>query len=170
MSLTIQDIIERIETDWESLGITVYAPATEEEILDFERAIGQQLPDDFKTFYRYCDGFYSDEDMFRIVPLAEILEVRDYSGHNTYLVRKADFHFAEYMIYCDMWTLSNDDLNHNRYSIYAHGKEAVTLTESLAIFLDKFLTGGVFDGLYDWRDAMEAALENGTNSDSAESK
>ncbi len=77
MSLTIQAIIDRIAADKEKLGITPYAPASEEEILDFERALGQELPDDFKTFYRYCDGFYSDEDMFRIVPLAEILEVRD---------------------------------------------------------------------------------------------
>ena len=58
------------------------------------------------------------------------------------------------MIYCDMWTITiNPD--DNSYSIYNKTDTTIILTNSFADFLDKFLTGGVFEGLYKWREEIE---------------
>ncbi|WP_028981091.1 SMI1/KNR4 family protein [Sporocytophaga myxococcoides] len=146
---TIEHIILRIERDKKTLGITLYNKATLEEIVSFERVMNIKLPDDIKTFYKYCNGFESEEDMFRIIPLDEIIDRRE--DVDSYLINPKDFHIAEYMIYCDMWTLTVDEINNNKYSIYNNAETAVDLTNNFSEFMDRFLNGGVFDGLYDWR-------------------
>lgn len=151
MKPTIHDIILHITNDHEELGITIYSGASEEEILNFENIMNCKLPEEIKIFYKFCNGFESEEDMFRIIPLDEILE----TGKDDYLVNPIDFHIAEYLIYCDMWTLSINPSDSSTYRIYNHGHDVVALTTSFSKFLDTFLKGGVFGGLYDWRERIK---------------
>lgn len=160
---SITDVITRLQLEEEALGIALYSGASEAEIKSFEKAKGIKLPEAIKTFYRFCNGFMSDEDCFRIIPLQEIVA----NGRDNYLVKEQDFHIAEFLIYCDMWTLSIDGGNGAYYiygdntlpnvmpaaSAFADGttNELLTLTTSFAEFLDRFLAGGVYDGLYKWR-------------------
>jgi len=150
MPQTITDIIERIQKEIVHLGITLYSKASPDDISAFEEKRELKLPDDFKTFYSFCNGFESEEDLFRIIPLNEITE----SGSSGHLDGEKDFHFAEYMIYSDMWSLSITEKN-NSYSIYNNTGKVAILTNSLAEFLTIFLDGGVFDGLYKWQDEIE---------------
>ncbi|MGB8191157.1 MAG: SMI1/KNR4 family protein [Chitinophagaceae bacterium] len=153
MTLTITDIITKIQHNKTEFGITLYDKASSKDITDFEEVIGVKLPDDIKTFYSFCNGFESAEDSFRIIPLDEIIYN---SGRDNHVVNKKDFYIAEYMVYCDMWTLSVNPQNSNGYTIYNMVENAVVLTDSFAAFLDVFLNGGVFEGLYDWRERIEA--------------
>jgi len=70
---SIHDIIQIIDENKVQLGITLYEPACDYNIENFEEELHIKLPDDIKTFYRFCNGFESEEDMFRIIPLEEIL-------------------------------------------------------------------------------------------------
>jgi hypothetical protein len=150
MTPPISHITERIKKDQAELGITLYPGATVKDITLFEALFNCKLPEEIKTFYAFCNGFESEEDWFRIIPLDEIIE----TGRDEHLANPADFHIAEYMTYCDMWTLSIDPQDSNRYTIYNQAKDIVTLTNSFAVFLEVFINKGVFDGLYDWRDAL----------------
>jgi hypothetical protein len=158
MTPLITDIITKIQRDKIDLGITLYDKASLSDISSFEQTMSLTLPDDIKTFYSFCNGFESAEDMFRIIPLNEIIEYKS-NGGDTYLVEKKDFYIAEYMIYCDMWTLSVSEQNNNEYYIYNKVDNVITLTHSFAEFLDVFLTDGVFNGLYNWREKIESTLK-----------
>jgi hypothetical protein len=152
MNPNIEDIISKIIADHEALGITLYHEASDAQIEAFEKEMKVILPEDVKTFYKFCNGFESDEDMFRIIPLEEIIQ--NAKAPDSYLVRLWDFHFAEYMIFCDMWTLSIE-YHGNSYAIYNKTDNVIVLTNSFAEFLQRFLIGGVFDGLYHWRKELE---------------
>ena len=151
MPLPITDIISKIKSNNTNLGITLYDKVSFEYISHFEKTKGVYLPDDLKMFYSFSNGFETSEDMFRIIPLQEILQ----NKHDNYTIGQNDFHIAEYMIYCDMWTITISPNDNNEYSIYNKANSTVILTNSFANFLDKFLTGGVFDGLYKWREEIE---------------
>jgi len=153
MHPAITDIIARIKADKEELGITLYAPASLTEISDFENVMRVKLPDDLVKFYRFSNGFESEEDMFRIIPLDEIIDNIDQP--DTYAVELSDFHFAEYLIYSDMWTININPVDRNDYHIYNKVENLITLTNSFAEFLNAFLTGGVFDGLHTWRKILK---------------
>ncbi len=157
MTPTITDIISRIKRDKADLGIMLYEGASMGDIVYFEKMMEVNFPDDIKTFYRFCNGFESNEDMFRLLPLDEMIENKN-NGRNSYLVDPKDFHFAEYMIYCDMWTISINGQNGNEYFIYNKAETAVTLTNSFVEFLEVFLSGGVFKGLYEWKERIEASV------------
>lgn len=152
MNLNILDIITYIQNNKLILRITPYKKASTEEISEFEEVMDIKLPDDFKTFYSFYNGFESHEDMFRIIPLNEIIKRSD---DKSYLSNQKDFHFAEYMIYCDVWTLNINSTNNNIYSIYNIAGDIVTLTNSFSEFLSRFLVGGVFSGLYNWREEIK---------------
>jgi len=154
MKTTIEQIITQILNTKDQLGITLYPGATKEEIKSFERLMNTSLPNDIKKFYMFCNGFESEEDLFRIIPLDEIIYNRKDEEDN-YLLNKQDFHFAEYMIYCDMWTLTITTSSDN-YLIYNKAETFVTLTDDFAEFLNKFLVGGVFDGLYKWEEELKS--------------
>jgi hypothetical protein len=151
MTSEITDIRSRIQRDNTNLGITLYDKASGTQIVEFEKIKGVKLPEDLKIFYGFCNGFESAEDMFRIIPLNEMLENKT----DNYTKGEKDFHIAEYMIYCDMWTISIDSVNNNKYTIYKKADRLYNLTNSFAAFLDKFLSGGVFDGLYKWEEEIE---------------
>ena len=143
--MTINDIISRIKDNQQELGLTLYGSATDEKIAYTESILKLSLAEDIKTFYKFCNGMESDGDLFRIVPLEEIID----NEKNKSLLSH-QFHIAEYMDYCDMWTL---DINTstNRYSIFNEAEDRVTLTDSFAFFLERFLDKGIFEGLCDWR-------------------
>ncbi|MEP5338291.1 MAG: SMI1/KNR4 family protein [Algibacter sp.] len=144
----IEEIIEFIKVNKNELKISLYKGASELEIFDFEE-IEMKLPDDIKKFYSFTNGFESAEDLFRIIPLDEIIE----KGNDDYLISNTSFHIAEYMTYCDMWSVNVDSTNNNEYEIYNKADDIVKLTNSFVEFLEVFLNGGVFEneGLYDWR-------------------
>ncbi len=66
------------------------------------------------------------------------------------------FYIAEYLIYCDMWTMEIELNQPSRYKIMGgtDGSAPTVLTHSFTEFLTRFLIGGVFDdgGLYKWRE------------------
>ena len=148
-TLTMIEIFNRIKADKIKLGITLFAPASLSDISKFEKARNTKLPDDIKTFYSLTNGFESDEDLFRIIPLQEIVE--NMKDRDTYTENKGDFHIAEYLIYSDMWTLRVNASNPNQYEIYNKAESVVVLTNLFSEFLTVFLDKGVFEGLYSWR-------------------
>jgi hypothetical protein len=153
LNQSINDIIEKLKSNYKEFGITLYNPATLEIIAALENAKGIKLPDEIITFYKFCNGFESEEDMFRIIPLEEIIEnIRD---RETYMTNPKDFHFAEYMVYCDMWTLNINPQDKNDYKIYNMTETVINLTSSFTDFLEVFLNKGVFEGLYDWRKSIQ---------------
>lgn len=143
--MTISAIIDRIKTDQKELGITLYGKASDEKIMYTESILKLQFPEDIKTFYKFYNGFESDGDMFRIIPLEEIID----NEKNKSLLSH-QFHIAEYMDYCDMWTVDVNTLT-NSYSIINEAEKTITLTNSFALFLQRFLDKGIFEGLCDWR-------------------
>jgi len=153
--MQIGDIILTLQTKHRDYGITLYPPATLGDIAHFENKFRIVLPDDIKTFYRFCNGFESAEDLFRIIPLDETYQ-RDGS------VTSNSFFIAEYMIYSDMWEIKINPCDRNDYSIINKPEKyrTTTLTNSIAIFLNRFLQGGVFDkgGLYDWHEEIKEKI------------
>ncbi|MGN6180411.1 MAG: hypothetical protein ACTHNW_14585 [Mucilaginibacter sp.] len=142
--MTIQDIIQRIEQNKEALGITLYPPATLRGISNIERTFKLTFPTELRHLYSFCDGFESEEDLFRIVPLDEIQYMSKRLKSNQICI-------AEYLTYCDFWNMTiNAD---GSYEI-SEGSFHTVLTNSLTDFLDHFLTGGVFEagGLYEWKE------------------
>jgi len=148
--MVITDIIENLSTNLSSYDITLYPAASEQEMINFEHQSNCPLPDDIKTLYRFCNGFESAEDLFRIIPLDEITDRLSEYKPNC-------FHFAEYMIYCDMWEIEINPSNPNEYWIANRGNAFRLLTKSLTEFLDRFLAKGVFGngGLSTWHDEVD---------------
>ncbi len=69
LSMRIQELIEAIRQKHSEEGIEVYSHALESEILQFEKQTNFPLPDDFKEFYLFCNGFGCTEDIFHIIQL-----------------------------------------------------------------------------------------------------
>jgi hypothetical protein len=143
--MTLHQLITAIASKHATDGFELNLPATLAEINSFESRIGFPLPPAFKEFYTLCNGFTCNEDIFRMVPLEEVLA---YLNGNNY--GKDWYYFAEYMIYSDMWMLRME--TDGTYAILKHGMDEPILTHSLHDFLERFLRGNVFDpgGLYDW--------------------
>ena len=148
--MSISDILYQFLENLSSHDITLYPPATDRDLTEFEGKLKCPLPDDMKALYRFCNGFESAEDVFRIIPLKEIADRLSQYKPNC-------FHFAEYMIYCDMWEIEINPSNPNEYWISNRGKAIRLLTKSLTEFLDRFLAKGVFGdgGLYTWHSEVD---------------
>jgi len=148
--MTIQDIINDITLNKARYGIKLDEPAIELQIKELENALKIRLPNDIKEFYKFSDGFESNEDIFRIIKLDEIIQYADELPQN-------HFYLAEYMIYSDMWVVKLNQDN-SAYEILEYSFKTV-LTKSFTEFLERFLKGGVFDkgGLYDWKDEIDKA-------------
>jgi len=148
--MAINDIIEVLRTKHRDYGTKLYPAASIGQMETFEHTFKLYLPDDIKEFYRFCNGFESNENLFRIIPLDEITSNTD--NYEPYC-----FYIAEYMIYCDMWSVKLEPENKNDYNIFNEGKKYRVLTKLFAGFLERFLAGGVFDrgGLYDWHEEID---------------
>jgi SMI1 / KNR4 family (SUKH-1) len=146
--MAIKNIIESIAEKHKEDGIDINAPATLSDISAFERQIGFSLPSDFIEFYTICNGFSCTEDLFNMIPLAEIRRYPKDYGTNW-------FYFSEYMIYSDMWGLRLTATG--KYEIFNGSYPKIPMTSSLEEFLNRFLKGNVFDpsGLYDWHDELK---------------
>lgn len=145
----MQEMMNIISSRKEELGITLYPPAYPYLIEVFEIRMGVKLPEEVRALYLYCNGFESEEDQFRIIPLEEIMERRKEFV-------KGQFYFAEYMLYCDMWDIQVDANDPDSYGIY-NSSYNILLTNSLVTFLEHFVKGGVFEvgGLIDWQEKLE---------------
>jgi hypothetical protein len=158
--MSITEAIQILKFYRGPLGLTLHEPANEAQISEVELVFGITLPADFKTFYRFTDGFQTEEDMFNMMPLAEILD-----GKQRY--KDDPLYFAEYMIFCDSWSLNIGELNDGEYTIIAGDPEGkqISLTNSLGEFIRRFLNGGVFEigGLSAWADEIKAKLYGNTD-------
>ena len=146
--MNILELIQAIAEKHKHEKFVLRPPVSPDRLAIFEKHIGFPLPDDFRTFYTICDGFeMDDDDMFKFADLDEIMK-----GHGT--KEKNAFHFADYLVYSDMWTLKY--FGAGDYRIMHLGAKEIILTDSLAEFLGRFLQGGVSDngGLYDWHDEV----------------
>ena len=152
--MVINDIIEKLSTNLSSYDITLYPPASRQELIDFEHRLNCSLPDDIKTLYLFCNGFESAEDLFRIIPLGEIVD-------DLIRYKPNCFALAEYLLYCDTWEIEINPSSPNEYRISNHGQAFRLLTNSLTEFLDRFLAKGVFGdgGLYTWHDEVDVQNE-----------
>lgn len=148
--MDIYEVLSTLKASLSQTDITPYPSASEPLIQQFEQEMNLVLPADFKTFYSFCNGFESEKDMFRMIPLEEILEYQ-------HELQPQQFYLAEVLIYSDTWEVELT----NQPSGYRIHNTGATLTDSLAVFLNRFLHGGVYQkhGLYNWRE--EARLLGG---------
>ncbi|QEM06032.1 SMI1/KNR4 family protein [Mucilaginibacter rubeus] len=145
---SISDVINYLKSHLDETDITLYEGATDQQIAELENSAGVKLPNDVKQFYKFSNGFISDEDQFRIVPLNELLS-HDRGQNILYI--------GEYLCYCDTWALIINPEN-NCYQINHPDERGFVLTNSFSEFLSRFFIGGVFEqnGLYDWRDKIKS--------------
>ena len=134
--MQINDIILTLRTKHRDYGISLYPEATVGDIAYFEHTYSIALPDEIRTFYSFCNGFESAEDLFRIIPLDEL-------GSN---MKQGFFYIAEYLLFCDMWGIEINPYDKNDFLIFNQPEEyrTITLTNSFAEFLGRFLQRGVF--------------------------
>lgn len=145
--MTIQAAIAQLRNYKGPDKLSLLPGANEAMLQAVENFYNITLPDDFKELYYFTDGFETDEDMFNMIPLKDIIEDKD--RHS-----EAAFYIAEYMIYSDMWQLEINPDNCNDYKIFIEADyNKIVLTNSLGEFISRFLKAGVFgaDGLYDWK-------------------
>jgi len=145
--INMKELVALIMNKHQDNGIEVNPPATITDIANFESQIGFELPNDFREFYLTCNGFGCNEDIFNIIPLQDIIQHQQDYGENW-------FYFAEYMIYSDMWGIRRATTG--QFEIFNGSYPDKTITTSLVEFLQRFLTGNVFDtgGLYEWHNEI----------------
>jgi hypothetical protein len=152
--MNINQIITQIKAGPNDISI---CPGVPESTLNwFERQVRIVMPEDFKVFYRFCNGFESEEDAFRIITLDEIVDEK-FEKRRKGLDNKR-FYFAEYMQYSDMWSIEMGITKEDTYTIFCptRNNEQFILTHSFTEFLECFLANGVFgdNGLYNWGDEV----------------
>lgn len=123
------------------LGITLNDHCSDEDLANLQSKLSFPLPPDLIEFYTFCNGFDTDDFLFRVIPVQEAIDYKSEFKNNT-------FHFAEYMIYSDQWLIQLHETG--RYEILNddHGtqKMAVQATSVLK-FLEIYLTEGLFSRL-----------------------
>ena len=154
---TLSSILDFIRDNSNQLGIHSISGASDNEIEHFEQN-KMVLPDDFVILYKFSNGFETDQDIFRLIPLDEILN----NEKDDYLISDNSFHFTEYMIYSDIWTVDINPQNKNDYRIYNKADDIVFLTNSMTEFLATFINKGIYEGLYQWRENIKAIEESGS--------
>jgi cell wall assembly regulator SMI1 len=145
---SITDVINYLKTNLDDTDITLNKGASKNQIEAVENAYNIKLPDDIRQFYEFTDGFISDEDMFSIIPLNDVIWNKEQRNYK-------ELYIAEFMIYCDAWELIVNPDSNNDYKITTidNTNDNIVLTNSFVEFLRRFLIGGLYekDGLYDWR-------------------
>lgn len=150
---TVEELKRILLEHSKDFGISLNPPATVQEIEELENVLVRKLPPDLINFYLLCNGFETEDFIFRTIPINEIIEYK-------HELESSTFYFAEYMIYSDTWDirlLENDTyviINKNH-----HTESATILTDSIYEFLTKYLKGdGVFgkNGLYSWMEEVQA--------------
>lgn len=152
--MCIQSALEQLKEYSRNGIIRLHSGASEAMLKEAEIIYGKVWPEDFRTLYRFSNGFETDEDLFNMVRIDEIIEnKKQYSD---------DLYIAEYMIYSDRWGLDISLQNPNDYQItnLTRSGTTITLTRALAEFIHRFVQGGVFEagGLYDWHEEILKGL------------
>ncbi|MEH3112632.1 SMI1/KNR4 family protein [Pedobacter terrae] len=130
-----------------ALGVKLNPPSTNEDICKLEIAVGHVLPEDIKSFYSYCNGFDTEDWIFNVLSIEQILYYKSE-------LKLSEFYFAEYMIYTDNWRIKIE--NSDTYFITnGNHKEnqQLVLTNSIFEFLKVYFNSdGVLseNGLYKW--------------------
>jgi len=123
------------------LGITFNAPCSDEDLADLESKLSYPLPPDLIEFYTFCNGFDTDDHLFRVIPVQEAIDYKRELANN-------NFHFAEYMIYSDQWLIQLYDEGQYEVINNDHGTQEMTVqTTSILKFLEIYLTEGLFSKL-----------------------
>lgn len=129
------------------LGVKLNPPATTEYIGELEIAVGHILPAEIRSFYAYCNGFDTEDWIFNVLSIEQILYYKSE-------LEISEFYFAEYMIYSDDWRIKIE--NSDAYFITnGNHKEnqQLVLTNSIFEFFEVYLNSdGVLseNGLYKW--------------------
>ncbi|SFI35381.1 SMI1/KNR4 family protein [Halpernia frigidisoli] len=121
-----------------NLGIKFNNPLNLAEINALELKSNCKFPSDLIDFYQYCDGFETDDYLFRILPLKELIECKEEFS-------ECIFHFAEYIIRSDVWLLNLE--NFKKYEILNNDHNSKELTKhsnSILEFVKSYLNGGLF--------------------------
>lgn len=149
-------IIEMLQDEkYQGLGIRLNPPAPVREIEYLEKLLEHTLPPDLRNFYLTVNGFETNDDMFRVLPVHEVIEYKYYLHNNR-------INFAEYMLYCDTWDLMLDDTKREGYMIVNRDPEHerdVVLAHSIYEFLERYLINGGIRGefgLLGWCDRLKA--------------
>jgi len=74
--MDINEIIEFLKSNVDQIDITLHEEAKEELFKKAEHAYNIKFPEDIKLFYRFSNGFETEEDIFNIIPLEEIIDNR----------------------------------------------------------------------------------------------
>ncbi|MBE9597987.1 SMI1/KNR4 family protein [Pedobacter sp. MC2016-24] len=142
-------LIDKLNNSKPSLNIKLNPPAPFGEILRLEKLLKMELPSDFKEFYALANGFETDDHIFRIIPVAEIIDYQSELAPN-------EIYFAEYMIYSDTWNIVIDPDSGSYDIVNKNGAgNLITITNSIFEFIEKYLeSDGIFSdsGLYSWID------------------
>lgn len=109
--MTIQTAIAQLQNYSGPEELTLHEGADEALLKAVEDTYHITLPDDFKTLYRFSDGFETDEDIFNMITLKDMIADNERNG-------EPNFYIAEYMIYSDMWQLKINPDNCNDYKIF----------------------------------------------------
>jgi len=156
MNPTTTTLIEMLQDEkYLGLGIKLNPPAPRSEVEYLEKIIERRLPPDLRDFYLSVNGFETEDDMFRVIPVHEVIE---YKLH----LHTPRINFAEYMIYCDTWDLMLDREGKDRYAIVNRDPEKerdVVLTNSIYEFLERYLENGGMRGefgLISWCDRLKS--------------
>jgi hypothetical protein len=154
--MSIETLLKELKS---SPDIILYPAATQQQIQVFEEITGLELPLDLKALYSYSNGFEGIKDLFRIIPLEEIL---DWPSRSQLTFNQ--FNFAEFLIYADVWYIEINASCDAPYTIFyltpEEKEEKVPLTNSLTEFISCFLMGGMYDkkGVYDWMKSVAPRL------------
>ncbi|TYZ13274.1 SMI1/KNR4 family protein [Hymenobacter lutimineralis] len=155
-------LLQQIQDARKRLDVEFHLNETQSCIAEVEARLNRRLPEEIRAFYAQCPGFWTNDGLFRVLSMADILvelEVPAATSSNT----KRHFPVADYMIFSDVWEVVLDEGNSARYVIVNsnhHTEEPVVLTDSLYEFINKFLREGVFEGeevegLYGWRKRLK---------------
>ena len=74
--MSINEVINQLKSYQGPAELTLHAGADETSINEVEFTYNIKLPDDFKTFYRFTDGFETVEDIFNMIPFVEIVDIK----------------------------------------------------------------------------------------------
>lgn len=156
----INEIIDKLKRDPSQLGISLNPPATKQEIEQLENMLSIALPYDLKHFYQLCNGFETEDYIFQVIPIDEIIKYQNELKIN-------EFHFAEYMLYSDSWNIRIMDST--SYTIFNddHGYEkSLDFTDSITKFFNRYMdNNGLFgeNGLVHWHDQIRNEIKYSPN-------
>lgn len=130
------DILQELKNRNPALGISLRPPASPEKIKELERLLDQDLPEDIKAFYEIANGFETDDHLFQVLSIEEIIQYK----HELDLDR---IFFAEYMIYSDAWEIkfNTGDSYHITTMNHQSGQEVI-MSNSILDFIIEYADGG----------------------------